>query len=70
MIEKELRKKLTKTEIAIAKYAVKIKESQDEKEKAEAEERLTYYYGKEQGLLEAIKILWGEDYEDKIQERE
>ena len=70
MIENELRKKLTKIEFAIARCAIKIRESQDEKEKAELDDRLTYLCGKEQGLLEAIKILWGEKYEDKLYKEE
>ena len=66
MIENELREKLTNVELNLWKYEKKLNKSKNEKDKKKAENKLTYYSGKEAGLLEAIKILWGEDYEERL----
>lgn len=70
MIENELRDKLTNVEMNIWRYENRFNRAKDEAKRKKAEEKLTYYSGKEQGLLEAIKILWGEDYDDKLYKEE
>lgn len=57
MIENELRDELTRVELEILKYMRRIESSKDETKKREAEDKLSFYTGKEEGLLEAIKIL-------------
>lgn len=66
MIENKLRKKLAKTQTQIWIWETKYKSSKNKDSKKKAEDKLTYLIGKEAGLLEAIKILWGEDYEEKM----
>ena len=66
MIENELREKLTDIEMNLWRYENKYNRAKDDIKRKKAEDKLTYYSGKEAGLLEAIKILWGEDYEDKL----
>ena len=66
MIENELREKLTNVEMNLWKYGNKYEKANDDIKRKKAEDKLTYYCGKEAGLLEAIKILWGEDYEEEL----
>ena len=70
MIENKLRKKLAKTQTEIWIWETKYKSSKNKNSKKKAEDKLTYLIGKEAGLLEAIKILWGEKYKDKIEKED
>lgn len=60
MIENKLRNKLIKIESDIWRWETKFKATKNKDSKRKAEDKLIYYSGKEAGLLEAIKILWGE----------
>ena len=67
MIENELRDKLKQVELNIFKITRKMNKSNDGIALKRLQSELVFQNGKEEGLLEAIKILWGEDYEEKIQ---
>ena len=66
MIENELRDKLKQVELNIFKITRKMNKSNDGIALKRLQSQLIFQNGKEEGLLEAIKILWGEDYEDKL----
>ena len=66
MIENELRDKLKQVELNIFKITRKMNKSNDGIALKRLQSQLVFQNGKEEGLLEAIKILWGEDYEDKL----
>lgn len=60
MIENELREKLKETQTQIWVWETRFNRSKNIDSKKKAEYKLTYLVGKEAGLVEAIKILWGE----------
>ena len=66
MIENELRDKLKQVELNIFKITRKMNKSNDGIALKRLQSQLIFQNGKEEGLLEAIKILWGEEYEDKL----
>ena len=66
MIENELRDKLIKVELEIFRITKKLQKSNDGIASKRLQSDLVYQNGKEEGLLEAIKILWGEDYEERL----
>lgn len=70
MIENELRDKLKQVELNIFKITRKMNKSNDGIALKRLQSELVFQNGKEEGLLEAIKILWGEDYEDKLYKEE
>ena len=70
MIENELRDKLKQVELNIFKITRKMNKSNDGIALKRLQSQLIFQNGKEEGLLEAIKILWGEDYDDKLYKEE
>lgn len=70
MIENELRDKLKQVELNILRITKKMNKSNDGIALKKLQSKLVFQNGKEEGLLEAIKILWGEDYEDKLYKEE
>ena len=59
MIENELRSALIDVQASELRYSRKLGKAKTENEKERIKTKMTYLSGREQGILDAIQILWG-----------